>query len=444
MKKRILIPIILFILILLAGAIYINPLLPIMTGYAAKNLASGVFIGDRTQHEMESEDLDFSLIRFTHNKIDYKKKEVTSRFLWGKSKAVYIDGFGCSLIADYPEKGILNRKYPLTKYPAYDSDNLLWPQGNIISDTVPTGVDTLRLKVLTEDLFSDNPSYKGTFGFMAVYKGQVIAERYRPEFSPKTRFLSWSMAKSITNALVGIRVAEGKLNIHQPLNIGGISKKITLNGLLQMNSGLAWNENYGNQSDVTTMLHNVADMGLYAWNKPSVYPEGKHWSYSSGSTNVVCLALRQNFESDYAYWHFPKEQLFDKIGMQSVIFELDASGTFVGSSYIYATLRDYARFGLLYLNNGEWQGKQILPEDWVNYAKEEAKGSEGQYGSSFWLNKNKAMPDVPADALMCKGHDGQFIIILPSQDLVLVRTGYTPQNKFNLNLMIKQALVCIK
>ncbi len=443
MKRRAIIPIILLVIVLAGGAIYVHPLLPIITGYAAKNLASGVFIGDRTQQEMESEDLDFSFISFTDNEIDYKKKEVTSSFLWGESKAVYIEGFGCTLVSDYNEEEILSRNYPVTKYPAYDADNLYWPQGNLVADTMPNGINKDRLDAVTEDLFSDNPLYKGTFGFMAVYKGQIIAERYREEFTARTRFLSWSMAKSITNALVGLRVKEGKLDIQQPLDLGGELKQISLNQLLQMNSGLAWNENYGNQSDVTIMLHKAGDMGLYTWKKLADYTAGEHWQYSSGSTNAVCLALRKSFGNDENYWKFPKEKLFDKIGMQSAIFELDASGTFVGSSYVYATLRDYARFGLLYLNDGKWLDNQLLPEGWVDYTKAEASGSNGKYGSSFWLNKDGGMPDTPTDALLCKGHDGQFIVILPSHHLVLVRTGYTPKGKFDLNLMIKHVLACL-
>ncbi|MFV0553305.1 MAG: serine hydrolase domain-containing protein [Mangrovibacterium sp.] len=443
MKKRILIPIAILLVALVVSAIYINPLLPIITGYAAKNLASGVFVSHRTQQEMEDEDLNFSFIRFTRNKIDYKQKTVTSSFLWGKSKAIYIDDFGCTLLNDFSEEEVLARPYPSWNYPAYDANNVFWPMGNILEDSIPSGIDQNRLSAITEDIFSDNPLYRGTFGFMAVYQGQIIAERYRSDFSMHTRFLSWSMAKSITNALVGVRVREGKLDKREPLAIEGVAKEITLNDLLHMNSGLEWNENYGNQSDVTLMLHTVGDMGRYTWNRSEKYQAGQHWYYSSGSTNAACLALRQSFDNDTDYWRFPKDWLFDKIGMQSAVFELDASGTFVGSSYVYATLRDYARFGLLYLREGEWLGEQILPKKWVNYTKMVAEGSDGKYGSSFWLNADGSMPDTPTDALLCKGHDGQFIVILPSQDLVLVRTGYSPKGKFDLNQMIKQVLTCL-
>ncbi|MFV0290493.1 MAG: serine hydrolase domain-containing protein [Mangrovibacterium sp.] len=440
MKKRIILPLALLAALLIAAAIYINPLLPIITGYAAKNLASGVFVGDRTQQEMEREDLNFSFIKLTNNKIDYKQKTVTSRFLWGKSKAIFIPGYGCTLVNSNEEKQMKSINLPTFPFPLFDADNMNWPMGNLIVDSLPQLVNQNKLQAVTTDLFSDNPIFKGTFAFMVLHKGQIVAEQYRADFSSHTRFLSWSMAKSVTSALVGIRVGEGKLNKRAPLALGGISKDVSVNELLQMNSGLDWNEDYGNQSDVTVMLHKVGNMGMYTWNRQEKFPAGEHWYYSSGSTNAVSLALRESFDNDNDYWRFPKDKLFDRIGMQSAIFELDASGTFVGSSYIYATLRDYARFGLLYLQDGRWMDEQILPKGWVNYTKMVAEGSKGKYGASFWLNADGSMPDTPTDALMCKGHDGQFIVILPTQELVIVRVGYSPNGTFDLNQMIKQVL----
>ncbi len=430
MKRRILIPLLIILIALTSGAIYVNPLLPIITGYAAKNIASGIFISGRTQKQMEEEDLNFSAIKFTKNIVNYEKKEVVSKFLWGKSKAIYIDGFGCTLVTESNEHEVKSRNYP-KQYSTKKNNTIL-------------ELDTIhnyeKLKKATDKIFSNNPSFSGTFGLIVLQNNKIIFERYRSDFNKNTRFLSWSMAKSFTNALIGIRVKEGKIDIRKPLELSGNKKNITINNLLQMNSGLEWNENYGNQSDVTIMLHKESNMGLYAWNKPSVAENGQKWYYSSGSTNTACLALRNSFNSDIEYWKFPKQQLFDKLEMHSAIFELDASGTFVGSSYIYATLRDYAKFGLLYLNNGCYNNQQILSENWVEYTKTVATGSGGKYGSAFWLNANGEMEDTPTDALMCRGHDGQFIIIIPSKNIVIVRTGYTPKGNFNLNLMIKEIL----
>jgi hypothetical protein len=283
---------------------------------------------------------------------------------------------------------------------------------------------------------------------MVVYKGYPVAEAYRKDFNSGTRFLSWSMAKSITSTLIGLRVKEGKLDIHRPLDIpewqADQRREITLDHLLHMNSGLNWNEDYGNLSDVTLMLHKEGNMGNFAAQKSLEYPAGTNWKYSSGTTNVVSLVLRNSFQSVDDYYRYPREALFNKTGMKSAIFEMDASGTFVGSSYVYATMRDYARFALLYLNEGRWMGKQVLPADWIQYTRSPAGGSNGKYGAFFWLNLSGDQPDAPKDTYMCKGHDGQYIFIIPSKQLIVIRTGYSKHGEFDTNRMLKEILECLE
>ena len=236
---------------------------------------------------------------------------------------------------------------------------------------------------------------------MVVHKGIPVAEAYKPQFNQKTRFLSWSMAKSFMNAMVGILVSEGKLDINQPAGIdewkSDDRSKITLNDLMQMQSGLKWNEDYGNRSDVTLMLHCEGDMALFAMEQPVALPAGTHWYYSSGTTNIVSYLIRKQFSNDSVYYVFADNQLFNKIGMPDAVLEVDPSGTWVGSSYLYATARDYARFGLLYQNDGVFNGERILPEGWVKYSTSSASASEGLYGSFFWLNRSRTMPSAPED-----------------------------------------------
>ncbi|HBL75977.1 MAG: hypothetical protein A2W90_11210 [Bacteroidetes bacterium GWF2_42_66] len=442
MKKRIVFIVVL--IILLSGGFYLNQLMPVITGYAAKNLASGVFVAGRSQKAMEREDLNFSFIKYTRNAVDREKKEVTSRFLWGKSKAVYIDGYGCTLVKDYSEEEIKNRPYQRVEALPENPDTIPWPMGDLIADTIPVGINLDKLDKAVEQAMADTIPYKGTFALMVVYKGHPVAEVYREDFTPGNRFLSWSMAKSFTNALVGLRVKEGKLDINQPLNLdewqNDERKNITINNLLHMNSGLEWNENYGNLSDVTIMLHTVGDMGTYTAQKPMVHPADSVWVYASGTTNLVSRVLRRSFSSDADYYRFPRETLFNKIGMRGAVFEVDASGTFVGSSYLYASMRDYARFALLYMNKGNWLGEQLLPENWVDYTASEAKGSAGKYGAFFWLNLSGDQPDAPKDTYVCKGHDGQFIFIIPSRELIVIRTGYSKKGEFDTNGMLKGIL----
>jgi len=447
MKKKWFIPGI-FLIILLGGSIYLNLLLPVVTGYAAKNLASGIFVSGRTQESMENEDLLFSAIQYTRNTVDFEKKEVTSHFLWGKSKAVYLDGYGCTLAEDYSEEEIKGRNYPVLSALPENPDTASWPLGNLITDTIPPGLNMNKLDQVVKKVMTDSIPYKGTFALMIVYKGYPVTEVYRDDFGPGTRFLSWSMAKSITSALIGLRVKEGKLDVHRPLDIPEWKKdgrrEITLDHLLHMTSGLDWNEDYGNLSDVTVMLHKKGDMAKYTAQKPLEHQPGTDWKYSSGTTNLVSLILRHSFESDDDYHRYPREALFNKTGMKSAIFEMDASGTFVGSSYVYATMRDYARFALLYLNEGKWMGEQLLPADWIHYTLSPAAGSDGKYGASFWLNRSGDQPDAPTDMYMCKGHDGQFIFIIPSRQLIVIRTGYSKHGEFDTNLMLKEILECLQ
>ncbi|MCE5330974.1 MAG: beta-lactamase family protein [Bacteroidales bacterium] len=435
MKKRIsLILSAILILALGGGLYYIHLFTPVITGYAAKNLASDVFVGNRTQESVESTDLNFSFIKFAKNTVDYNKKEVTSRFLWAKSKAIYIDGFGCVLVRGN-EAEIRNRPYTIVPLPDINPDTVAWPAGDKLADTISVDIDQIKLNKAIMNAFKDSVGTKGTFAIAIAYKNQLIAEKYREGFSDKNRFLSWSMAKSFTHALVGIMVKKGLMDIKQPADIpvwkNDKRAAITIENLMHMNAGLEWNENYGNLSDVTLMLHKAVDMAEFTYNKSPVARPDSVWLYNSGATNIVSYLIRKKIGNDAEYYAFPRRELFNPIGMRSAIFETDASGTLAGSSYIYASMRDYVRFGLLYLNKGNWLGQQILPEGWTDYAMQPANGSDGQYGSSFWLNQSGDYPDVPKDLFMCRGHDGQYIYIIPSLELVVVRTGFSKKEDFN-------------
>lgn len=442
--KRITIGIaILIVLILAGGFLYMNPIVPIITGYSAKNLASGVFVAGRTQESMENTDLNFSFIKFNKNKVDAEKKEVVSRFLWHRSKAIYIDGFGCSLVNDFKKDEILNRPYRKAGIVPENPDTIPWPAGDLVADSIPAGVNMDKLNSAISKAFSDTIPHKGTFAVMVVYKGQPIIEKFKAGLSSRNLFLSWSMAKSFTNALTGILVKDGKIDINKPVGFpewqNDDRKNITIRNLMNMNSGLAWNEDYGNQSDVNNMLHKEGDFGTFTLQKNIVHPIGTKWEYSSGTTNIVSLIIRQTLGNDSEYYTFPRKALFNKIGMRSAVFEVDASGTFVGSSYLYATMRDYARFGLLYLNRGNWLGEQLLPEGWTEFSATEANGSDGQYGAFFWINKSGIFyPDVPRDMYCCRGHDGQYIYIIPSKQLVVVRTGFSKKGTFDLNEFLSE------
>lgn len=422
MKKKTVLRIVLAVLVaaLLGGCLYLNSLLPIITGYAAKNLASDVFVSGREPADVEALDLHFSFIKYTRNKVDFENKTVTSRFLWGKSVAAYRDGYGVTLLRGKKAAELQAEKYPLA--PEAEGPDFLEPGDSAL---------TARLAPIAKALVDDH-AYNGTpFAFVVLHEGKVVAERYREGLTARTRLLSWSMAKSFTNALVGIMAGDGMVDIYAPTGIpewqGDDRAAITLNDLMQMQSGLQWNEDYGNRSDVNLMLHREKDMGLYAINKPLEHKPGTFWYYSSGSTNIVMRYLRGKFASDKEFLTYYRERLFAPLGIRNAVFEPDMSGTPVGSSYLYITAREFASLGQLYLDDGVFQGQRILPEGWVEYSVTPAAVSKDGYGAFFWLNKDKYWPDIPEDMFNCQGHDGQEVFIIPSKDLVITVLGYSPK-----------------
>ena len=410
----------LLVVAIIGGCIYLNSLMPIITGYAAKNLASAVFVSGRDAKEVEALDLKFSFIRFNRNKVDYENKTVTSRFLWGKSTAVYRDGYGVTLLRGATVDELRQHTYPLSTETA--------PSKPIALGDSATRA---RLEPIAKALVDDRTYNGHPFAFMALHKGKVVAERYDKGIGPETKLLSWSMAKSFTSALTGVMAGDGLVDINAPVDIAEWQndgrKNITLNNLLQMQSGLEWDEDYGARSDVNLMLHREQDMGLYALSKPLAYQPGTHWYYSSGTTNIVMRYLRSRFSSDEVFLDYIRTRLFAPLGIRNAVFEQDMSGTPVGSSYLYITAADYARFGQMYLDDGCVDSLRVLPQGWAEYTATPASDSKGCYGAFFWLNQGKELPDVPEDMFYCNGHDGQRVFIVPSKELVVVVLSYSPK-----------------
>ena len=241
------------------------------------------------------------------------------------------------------------------------------------------------------------------------------------------------MAKSFTNALVGILVKQGNLDIYDPAPVAQWAaaddprSAITTDHLLRMSSGLDWSENYATPSSATNMLFKDASMANTAASVGAAYLPDSVWYYSSGTTNILSEIIRKNVgEPDY--WSFPYHKLFHKIGISTAVWEPDASGTFVGSSYLWMSPRDYARLGMLFLQDGAWEDERLLPEGWVDYSSAPTPAApNGIYGAQFWRNgfDSYNFPDVPDDAYLANGYEGQRILIIPSKDLVIVRLGYT-------------------
>jgi CubicO group peptidase (beta-lactamase class C family) len=274
-----------------------------------------------------------------------------------------------------------------------------------------------------------------THAVVVIYKNQIIGERYAEGFDKNSTLMGWSMTKSIANALVGVLVREKKVDIHQPAPVpewqSDPRSKITLHHLLQASSGLSWSESYFSPTaDFHQMFIHSDDKAAYAARRELAYDPGTFFQYSSGTTNIISRILRQEL-GDSEYHRFPYENFFYKIGMNHALLEPDASGTFVASSYGFASARDWARFGLLYLNDGVWNGERILPEGWVKYSTAAASCAErGKYGAHWWLNagdskdsKLRIYPQLPTDAFWADGFEEQSVMVIPSKSLVIVRLG---------------------
>ena len=214
----------------------------------------------------------------------------------------------------------------------------------------------------------------------------MIAERYSKGIQPDMPLIGWSMSKSITHALIGRAIHEGLLDPDKPPRVTEWStpqdprQKISLDQLLRMNSGLAFEESTGAlNSDLVRMLTQEADMAGFAASKSLSKNPGKKWNYSSGTTNILSRILRHAIDDDQRYWSFPSQALFGPLGMTTAVLESDNSGTLVGSSLAWASGRDWARFGQLYLDQGSWNGKQLLPANWVQQARTASRGSKQAY-----------------------------------------------------------------
>jgi CubicO group peptidase (beta-lactamase class C family) len=275
-----------------------------------------------------------------------------------------------------------------------------------------------------------------THAVVVVHDGEIVAERYARGVESDTPLPGWSMAKSVLNALVGILVEEGRLSIESrellpQWRAPDPRAAISLEDLLRMRSGLRFSEEYSNPwSDVLHMLFNTADTAAYAASQPLTAPPGSVWSYASGTTNILSALVRQTLgDAEYATW--PRRALFDRLGMSSAVVEPDASGTFVFSSFMLATARDWARYGELWASGGRWRDRTLLSPEWIRFSTSPTRESpEREYGAHWWL---KLKPEIgggrPAaaaiarDAFFAVGHEGQTLTVIPSRRLVVLRLG---------------------
>ena len=429
------------LLLLIAGFAYItfSPMLPVATGYAAKKMCSCHFIADRTQASIQKDDLRIFPLNLTATTIDEPAKSVTSSlFGMAKQTAVYRNNLGCVLVQGEDDYDI---QLELPKFKRDVSGD--WPLGEQKTSIAVKGIDYQKLQATIDQVFDPSLEMDSirTRAVVVVYKDTLIAEKYAKGFDKDTEILGWSMTKSVVNALIGILVKDGKLSLKQDHLFPywkDERSQITLNDMLQMQSGLDFEENYAELSDATRMLFMSENVVEIASQVPLEVEPGTKWYYSSGTSNALMGLARNQFDSHQDYLKFPHERLFQKIGMHSMVVEIDESGNYIGSSFGYATPRDWAKFGLLYLNQGNWYGEQIVDTSWVEFSRQAAEHSGGLYGGHFWHNHQHAkFNDVPTDMYYCSGFQGQYVYIFPSHDLVVVRMGLNEGEAYDANGFLK-------
>jgi CubicO group peptidase (beta-lactamase class C family) len=410
----------------------------VATGVISHNLCSDVFVSELDADQVYAKDLKqrggMGLVDWAvHYNVDTARTQVSTTVAGGfLSRAVYRDGLGCLVVhgdepADAPAPA---------EFASEPADSLL---PDIAGSAVVEPIDD-RLRAALDRAFAEphHPPYRWTTAVVVVHNGHVIAERYAPGYGVDTPLLGYSATKSVTNALVGILVRQGRLAVEQPAAVTAWAdandprRAITVDQLLRMTSGLALDETQSPFNPVARMLYLERDMAGFAESASLEAKPGSTWNYTSGNTLILSRIIRDAAGGHAAeVLRFAHRELFDPLGMRNVTLELDATGTPVGSTYMLAPARAWVRLGMLYLNDGVVGGRQILPEGWVRYSL--TPTLETGYGAGFWTNRVEGnipwssdpwgIPGAPRDTIFARGLLGQYIVVIPSARLVVARFG---------------------
>lgn len=426
---------------------YAAPMAAVGTGFAAHNACAVTFVAERGA-ESASEDMPHHpLSRHLSTTVDKNAKSSTSSFYgFFSSTAYFSDGLGCTLASSKPTFEALEKR----TLPDADSP---WPRGNKLDTTGLTSRQQQAINTAINAAFGTEPNNPGqkspgqkspgrntrdqlnTRAIVVVHRGNLIAEQYARGFTPETRQLGWSLTKSVTNLMVGRLTQQSKLSVSDqnllPEWSGDARSEISIDNLLRMSSGLEWNENAELRTSITEMLYRSDDMAKTAGQSQLVRSPGGYQQYSSGTTNILCQVMRQKsgMGLDMAV-----KLIYQPLHMNSALLEPDASGGLVCSSNMWATPRDWAKIGQLALQNGRWEGQQLLPLNWMTYSTlhVNVETPHNGYGAHWWTNTRHdgtlRYPELPTDTYWAAGHNGQRIMVVPSAELVVVRMGNTPND----------------
>ncbi|MBL8754511.1 MAG: serine hydrolase [Planctomycetes bacterium] len=415
----------------------------VVAAYAAKVAASAIFVSGRRIESVLAEEfaptrpLEALVRPMLKFHVDRTAGTVACDLGQAQATAVFTPGLGCTLAVAPMTVAALRAR---TALPAPVAEPRPWPRGDVLPPEPIAGVDHKAVAAALAAAFAepDPQRRRVTRAIVVVYDGHLIAERYADGYHAAMPLPGWSMTKTLAYTLFGMRgtplppVAEWADDGR---------RAITTDHLLQMTAGLAWNESYDDAaSDVLRMLFAGTDHAATYVARPSAEPPGTRFHYTSGATNLLCRQLRRTFADDASHLAFPRTALFDKLGMHGTVLEPDASGTFVGSSYGFATARDWARLGMLWCDLGEFAGERVVARSWLEAAWQPAPGSNGRFGRHLWLETG---PGLPADTACMHGHEGQACAVVRSHKLVVVRLGCTKNGGFDLHALLRDLLAAL-
>jgi CubicO group peptidase (beta-lactamase class C family) len=434
---------------LLLGCSSLDQATDVAAGYVSHQLCSATFVSriDPEQYYRESIAPVLAPVGFlSGHRIDRERAQVSASFS-GLAQARAIDRgpLGCLVLHGEPPAPV--------SLPAHVPATPLLPDiaGPAIVEPAQPALQQALDRIFAE---TAAPPHRNTKAVVVVHNGRVIAERYAPGYAIDTQVIGWSATKSVTNALIGILVRQGRLSVEGPAPIAAWADPkdprhaISIDNLLRMNSGLDIGDSLTARASTAFdpsayMVFGVRDMAAFAEQAPLKAAPGTEWNYTNGNTLLLSKIIRDRTGGDAAsVLAFVRRELFDKLGMRHVTLEFDAAGTPIGSSHMLASARDWARFGLLYLNDGVVAGERLLPPGWVDYSAAPTPGSE-QYGyaAGFWTNRGdgegqryRIARGIPADAFFARGAMGQYVIVVPSQHLVVARFGsaFTPRDDMDV------------
>lgn len=398
---------------------YIRPLLRTGTGYAAHNACALATIAGRP---IDADLPPNPLVPYLRIGPEADGHRASVLGVLAGQRASAVDGFGCTLASGRPSFG---------------AATAITADANPLAGQ-PTPQPEPDLRAALADAFGDElddagRERLGSRGVVVVHRGRIVAERYAPGFTAEAPQLGWSMAKSVTSLLTGVLVARGTVSLSDARlwpEWTDDRSRITVEDLLRMRSGLAWDETYDLGTTITAMLYDQPDMASFVASQPLVHPVGAVQQYSSGSTNLLCGVLRQRTGRGA---DLPRAELLGPLGLSSAVWEADATGTPVCSSYLWATPRDWATIGQFALADGVWNGRRLLPEGWMRRTTTTITppaAEDPNYAAGWWTNSTASGSVVderlPRDAYWASGHDGQRLYVVPSRELVVVRLGFSP------------------